>query len=100
MRATRGRQGNAGVMRAATGALMMAVLAAFTVPAGMAADNTPAPMNGVLIAQAGDAQRFAIPEQPLAAALTRFSEQTGISFAYKSEDVADRRSPGVEGTLT
>jgi len=46
------------------------------------------------------AQSFDIAAQPLAAALDRFSEQTGISFAYTTSQLEGARSPGVTGEMT
>ncbi len=43
---------------------------------------------------------LAIPAQSLAAALNSFSEQAGISFAYKTGDISALRSPGVTGEMT
>lgn len=51
------------------------------------------------IAQNSAARSFSIEAQPLAAALDRFSEQSGVSFAYKTSDLADQTSPGVSGNL-
>ncbi|MEM8595397.1 MAG: TonB-dependent receptor [Pseudomonadota bacterium] len=42
---------------------------------------------------------YAIAPQPLETALERFSEQTGIAFAYSSDLVAPLRSPGARGAL-
>ncbi|KAF0104377.1 MAG: iron complex outermembrane recepter protein [Rhodospirillaceae bacterium] len=52
------------------------------------------------IAQSAQPRSFAIPPQPLASALDRFADQTGISFAYRTGDLSTIRSPGVTGTLT
>jgi len=52
------------------------------------------------VAGAELSQRFAIAPQPLAAALDRFSEATGISFAYTTSQLAGVRSPGVTGEFT
>jgi len=46
------------------------------------------------------ARSFAIAAQPLASALDRFSEQTGISFAYTTSQLEGLRSPGVTGEMT
>ena len=53
-----------------------------------------------LMAQTGQAQHFSIAAQPLAAALDRFSRQTGIAFAYTTSQFRQVQSPGVTGTLT
>lgn len=52
------------------------------------------------IAQSAQPRSFAIPPQPLASALDRFADQTGISFAYRTGDLSTIRSPGVTGMLT
>ena len=57
------------------------------------------PAGALEAAQAGEAQTFSIPSQPLASALDRFSEQTGVSFAYTTRQLEGIRSPGVAGTL-
>ena len=79
---------------AGTIALGIAALLAETSPAATAAAAPPQE-----IAQAGESRRFAVPAQPLAAALDTFAEQAGISFAYRTADLAGKRSPGVSGTL-
>lgn len=43
---------------------------------------------------------FSVPAGALAGALDRFSEQSGLSFAYRSEDAAALASPGLNGTFT
>ena len=52
------------------------------------------------MAQADEAQPFAIAAQPLTAALDAFSGQTGVSFAYTTSQLDGVQSNGVEGTLT
>jgi len=56
------------------------------------------------MAQHGNDQQpeyeFDIPPQPLASALNRFGEQTGIQFAYSTEDVENVRTGGVSGHRT
>ena len=52
------------------------------------------------IAQAGEAQSFAIDAQPLTAALDAFSDQTGLSFAYTTSQLEGVDSNGVTGTFT
>ena len=47
----------------------------------------------------GAVQTFSIPPQPLASALDRFSEQTGLSFAYATSRLEGVQSPGVSGAL-
>lgn len=63
-------------------------------------DHSVLPAAGKQIAQSGQPHSFAIPAQPLASALDRFADQTGISFAYKTGDLSAIRSPGVTGMLT
>src|SRR5262245_54186959 len=77
-------------MRAVCGGLLAGLLLAWNAAVVLAAEDAATPRGNMLIAQAGDAQRFSIPGQSLASALKRFSEETGISFAYKTEDVANR----------
>ena len=62
----------------------------------------PSHIQALQLAQAPDTdtqatQTFAIPAQALTSALDRFSELTGISFAYTSSDLADIHSQGVVG---
>lgn len=69
--------------------------------APVAAQEAPvAAVARIEIAQAGASREFSIPAQPLASALDRFSEQTGLSFAYRTGELEGVRSPGVSGTLT
>ncbi len=51
------------------------------------------------VAQADAVRSFSITPQPLASALDRFAEQAGVSFAYRSSDLANLRSPGVSGSM-
>ena len=53
-----------------------------------------------LVAQADATRSFSIVPQSLASALDRFAEQAGVSFAYRSSDLANLRSPGVSGSMT
>ena len=46
---------------------------------------------------AQNVRSFAIPPQPLAGALRQFSEQSGIQFAYPTQDLQGLASPGVQG---
>ncbi len=80
-------------------ALLPATTGAATVATAQdrATDATSLP---VRIAQAEATQSFSIAPQPLAAALERFSEQTGVSFAYASRQLEGVSSPGVSGVLT
>lgn len=52
------------------------------------------------LAQAGAAHDFAIAPQPLASALDRFAERTGLSFAYRSSDISGLSTPGLAGNFT
>ena len=52
------------------------------------------------MAQADEAQPFAIAAQPLTAALDAFSDQTGLSFAYTTSQLEGVASNGVTGTFT
>ncbi|MFE0759245.1 TonB-dependent siderophore receptor [Inquilinus sp. NPDC058860] len=45
------------------------------------------------------ARSFGIPRQPLAAALRRFADQSGMQLAYASADLQGLTSPGVRGSL-
>lgn len=45
------------------------------------------------------ARSFDIPRQPLAAALRRFADQSGMQLAYASADLQGLTSPGVRGSL-
>ena len=53
-----------------------------------------------LMAQTDQPQNFSIPPQPLTSALDRFSRQTGIAFAYTTNQFKGVQSPGVSGRLT
>lgn len=79
----------------------MAAGAVLLLQAPAQADNRGAsPAAGEQIAQSGQPRSFAIPAQPLASALDRFADQTGISFAYRTGDLSAIRSPGATGMLT
>jgi len=52
------------------------------------------------IAQVDRPRSFSIPPQSLAAALDRFADQAGVSFAYRTGDISALTSPGVTGTLS
>lgn len=81
--------GMAGAM--AAGALLL-------LEAPARADNQVVPpAAGEQLAQSSQPRSFAIPAQPLASALDRFADQTGISFAYRTGDISTIRSPGVSG---
>lgn len=53
-----------------------------------------------LEASAAGARQFAIEPQPLAAALMRFSRETGIELFYTAALTDGKTSPGVQGVLT
>ena len=79
----------------------MAASAVLIVQAPARADDHVAPpAAGGQVAQASQPRSFAIPAQPLASALDRFADQTGVSFAYRTGDLSAIRSPGVTGMLT
>lgn len=87
-------------------ALGFAALGALAIPASSprAGDDPPAtkpsvPRSPVFLAQA-TARRFAIPPQPLAAALRQFGQQSGMQVSFPSEIAQGVSSPGVSGTLT
>ncbi|MFN3461378.1 MAG: TonB-dependent siderophore receptor [Oceanibaculum sp.] len=66
--------------------------------AGVASATQPA--SAQQVAQAEAVHDFAIAPQPLAGALDRFAERTGLSFAYRSDAVAGLSSPGLTGSFT
>lgn len=63
------------------------------------AQETATPASQVQLAQTDQTQDFAIAAQPLGSVLDRFSEQTGIAFAYTSSELEGIQSPGVSGRL-
>ncbi|MEM9683242.1 MAG: TonB-dependent receptor, partial [Pseudomonadota bacterium] len=70
-------------------------------PIGLGAHSVAAdPLHPVRIAQQGQTRQFDIEAQSLAPALNRFSEQSGISFAYKTGDLSGIQSPGISGNFT
>lgn len=73
-------------------------------PAGPSIARPQAPTRQRLMAQQGNDKQpeydFDIVPQPLASALNRFGEQTGIQFAYTTEDVENVRTGGVSGRRT
>ena len=76
----------------------MAAGALLLLEAPARADNQVVPpAAGEQLAQSSQPRSFAIPAQPLASALDRFADQTGISFAYRTGDISTIRSPGVSG---
>jgi len=80
-----------------TVAILLAAAATAPVLAAEPRTSTDRPM---VLAQAEQTRSFAIEAQPLASALARFSEQTGISFAYSTEQVEGIESSGATGELT
>ena len=80
---------------AAIAILSMSVTLPIAAPATAMDRDAP-----VLFAQADERQSFSIEPQALAAALNRFSEQSGIFFAYKTGDLSGLRSPGVSGLFS
>lgn len=84
---------------AMTGAVMGAVFAGFANTASFAATGS-APDGQVTLAQAAAEYDFSIQQQPLTTALDLFAAQTGISFAYGTEELASITAPGLSGTHT
>ena len=84
--------------RALAPALLTGLLLAPPPAAAQDAPTPPSANQRVALTEA--TQRFAIPPQPLAAALDLFWEETGISFAYSSSLLEDVQSPGAIGTFT
>ena len=74
--------------------------AGFAALPAMAQESSKVPSGVRQGAQSEQLRRFAIPPQPLASALDRFSVQTGISFAYTTSQLEGIQSQGVTGTLT
>lgn len=60
----------------------------------------PAKDAPVTLAQAGAEYSFSISTQALTSALDLFAAQTGLSFAYRTEDFAGLTSPGLTGTYS
>ena len=94
--------GNAGRSMAAGAAVALA-LAATAVAAGPAAgqdwrgwDNTARLPMALAVS---DQQAFNIPAQPLASALTRFGQQSGLQVSADGALVRDRESMGISGTM-
>jgi len=92
---------SAGRQLRAASALVPVLLSALLGPASAAAEQraTAQPANPIRLAQASEIREFSIRPQPLASALDRFSEATGISFAYTTSQLDGIRSPGVSGAL-
>jgi len=92
---------SAGRQLRAASVLVPVLLAALLGPASAAAEQgaTAQPANPIRLAQASEIREFSIRPQPLASALDRFSEATGISFAYTTSQLDGIRSPGVSGAL-
>ncbi len=80
--------------------LMLATTAITATPTKAATEPPLAKVSAPELAQEPEVRTFAIPAQPLAAALARYSDVTGVSFAYKTGDFSGIRSPGVRGNLT
>jgi iron complex outermembrane receptor protein len=81
-------------------ALFLATTALSTSPANAATGKSHPPATAVDLAQASKVMAFTISAQPLAQALARYSDVTGVSFAYKTGDFSGIQSPGVTGSLT
>ncbi|TAJ90922.1 MAG: TonB-dependent receptor [Reyranella sp.] len=84
--------------RGVAGAVAAAAVLLLQAPA-RADNHVVPPVAGEQLAQSSQPRSFAIPAQPLASALDRFADQTGISFAYRTGDISTIRSPGVSGML-
>lgn len=85
------------------GGTAMLCLALGVSPAALAQQATPPmaqatqqPGSGSLQA----ARQFSIPAQPLADAITRFAEQSGLQVAYRTEALRGRHSSPVNGRMT
>lgn len=76
---------------------------AMTLPAGSSVAAEPAQwaasQRSHQLAASDTVLNFDIPAQPLATALESFSEQAGISFAYKTDDISAVDSAGVSGQM-
>lgn len=81
-------------------ALLLATTALAVPPVNAATEQSPTPAPATDLAQETRAMTFAIPAQPLAQALARYSDVTGVSFAYKTGDFSGIQSPGVTGSLS
>ena len=81
-------------------AMLAASTAMTTVPALAAGEQTPHAAPATDLAQETAVKDFSIPAQSLASALERYSDVTGVSFAYKTGDFSGIQSPGVTGSLT
>lgn len=77
--------------------LMMGTALCGAMAAPAWAESPQAPQQ---VAQAAPTQRFDIPAQPLASALTSFARQTGLRLAYGSDLANGLSSPGVRGVWT
>ena len=77
----------------------VAYRAGFAALPAMAQESGKVPSGVRQGAQSEQLRRFAIPPQPLASALDRFSVQTGISFAYTTSQLEGIQSQGVTSTL-
>ena len=58
------------------------------------------PISGPQLAQAAGERDFSIAAQPLSSALDEYARQTGVSFAYRTADIAGIESPGVNGSYS
>lgn len=77
--------------------LLGVALGAATVAAAAGLPAAPA------LAQAqtgGQTRNFAVPAQPLVAALARFTETSGVQFFFDAAMARNIQSPGVTGTMT
>jgi len=67
---------------------------------GILTPGTGAQAEGAELAQAQQAFVFAIPQQALGSALDRFADQTGISFAYNTQDLPQKQTADLTGSFT
>lgn len=77
-----------------------ALLASAVLWAGCGAVAAEQAVPSVQVAQASQVHSFSIAPQPLASALARFGEQSGLQVSYASSLADGVTSPGVSGSLT
>lgn len=93
------KRGRRHAVLASTALTTICALTLAALPLGASETIQPGPERQELAA-ADTLLNFAIPAQSLATALKSFSEQAGISFAYKTGDISALKSLGVSGELT
>ena len=82
-----------------TGTALVGVLAITLSGAANAAPAAGA-SETVLQAQAAEPRAYDIPAGPLAPALNRFADESGLQMVYDTALAAGQKSPGVTGTMT